>query len=244
MTLIQLPVIKKADYARVSKSPPNTTRRRNNATKRSIFAIARQRTFLIAAFGGFVSWSAMAIPMSATPLAMTGAGHSYAESTTAIEYHLLGMFAPSFFTGNLCDWFGNRLVLLIGLLMQLAGILLFQRGLKISHFNTGLIIIGIGWNLGYVGASALLTQSHRRKEKLKAHSLFEAIVMSGICISFFSSAFIEQHFGWTVLTGKIISTYLLVSVLIVSVDTALAFFKHQEPQESSNMDDREITIGF
>ncbi|CAF4815162.1 unnamed protein product, partial [Rotaria sp. Silwood1] len=128
MTMIQFQDIKKKDYAVVSTSPSEMASGSNSKTNRSVFAIASQRIFLIAALGGFVSWSAMAVQMSATPLAMTGAGHSFAQATTAVEYHLLGMFVPSFFTGTLCNWFGSRLVMLTGFLVQLTGALLFQRG--------------------------------------------------------------------------------------------------------------------
>ncbi|CAF1580278.1 unnamed protein product [Rotaria sp. Silwood1] len=130
MTMIQFQDIKKKDYAVVSTSPSEMASGSNSKTNRSVFAIASQRIFLIAALGGFVSWSAMAVQMSATPLAMTGAGHSFAQATTAVEYHLLGMFVPSFFTGTLCNWFGSRLVMLTGFLVQLTGALLFQRGHK------------------------------------------------------------------------------------------------------------------
>ncbi|CAF4129460.1 unnamed protein product [Rotaria sp. Silwood2] len=192
---------------------------------RSIYVIATQRTFLVAALGGFVSWSAMAIQMSATPLAMTAAGYSFTQVTTAVECHLLGMFVPSFISGSLCSWFGSRVIMLTGMIIQLTGTLLFQRGFEVSHFNLGLLIIGVGWNLGYVGASALLTQAHRPEEKTKTHSLYEAIVMFSISISFFSSAFVEQFFGWMFLTGRLISTYLVAVTLILAVDTAYVFYK-------------------
>ena len=184
----------------------------------------------------------MAIQMSATPLAMTAAGHSFKQATTAIEYHLLGMFVPSFFTGTLCSLFGSRLVMLTGLLAQLTGALLFQRGFGISHFNLGLIIIGVGWNLGYVGASALLTQSHRPEEKTKTHSLYEAIVMFGISISFFSSAFAVQFFGWMILTGRIIVIYLAVVIFLLAADTVFVFFKTKDLRKEIIVHDPEVEI--
>ncbi len=235
MTIIRFSDVKKGDYTLVPTSSSKARNEKCNNTGRSLFEIGSQRTFLIAALGGFVSWSAMAVQMSATPLAMTAAGHSFAQSTTAVEYHLLGMFVPSFFTGTLCSWFGCRLVMLIGLLTQLTGTLLFQRGFRVSHFNLGLIIIGVGWNLGYVGASALLTQSHRPEEKSKTHSLYEAIVMTSITISFFSSAFVVQFFGWMVLTGRLISIYLTAAVLILAIDTAFVFYKTKDIRTEINV---------
>jgi len=242
MTIIRFSEVKKTDYTLVSTLSKVTNDKHNNNSGRSLYIIASQRTFLMAALGGFVSWSAMAVQMSATPLAMTTAGHSFAQSTTAVEYHLLGMFVPSFFTGTLCNWFGSRLVMLTGLVIQLTGTFLFQRGFRVSHFNLGLIIIGIGWNLGYVGASALLTQSHRQEEKTKTHSLYEAIVMISITISFFSSAFILQFFGWMFLTGRFISTYLIISVLILTIDTIFVFYKTRNIRKEINLNHIQIEL--
>jgi MFS family permease len=242
MTVIRFSDVKNADYTLVATSSSKVVNNNHSKTGRSIFTIARQRTFLIAALGGFVSWSAMAVQMSATPLAMTAAGHNFNQATTAVEFHLLGMFVPSFFTGTLCSWFGSRLVILFGLLTQLTGALLFQRGFRFGHFNLGLIIIGVGWNFGYVGASALLTQSHRPEEKTKTHSLYEAIVMSSISISFFSSAFAVQYFGWMVLTGRIISVYLAVAVLILVVDSAFVFYKTKDIRTEITDNDVEIEL--
>lgn len=242
LTLIQFPRHKKADYAIVSTTSSKADTSENSKPARSILTIACQRKFLVAALGGFVSWSAMAVQMSATPLAMSGVGHSFAQATTAVEYHLLGMFVPSFFTGTLCNIFGSRLVMLTGFLTQLTGTLLFQRGFRVSHFNLGLIIVGIGWNFGYVGASALLTESHRPEEKLKTHSLYEAIVMSGISLAFFSAAFMEQRFGWMFLTGRIVSTYLTLVVLILSVDTIFTYCQHKNVRTPLPIDDEETAV--
>lgn len=184
----------------------------------------------------------MAVQMSATPLAMTTAGHNFKQATTAIEYHLLGMFVPSFFTGTLCSWFGSRVVMLCGLLLQLTGALLFQRGFSLSDFNLGLIFIGVGWNLGYVGASALLTQSHRPEEKTKTHSLYEAIVMFSISISFFSSAFAVQFFGWMFLTGRLVAAYLAVAVVVLSMDTIFVFFRAKNSQKEELLSDSEMKV--
>ena len=229
--IIQFPDVKEAYVKSVSTSSPMKT-------DRSIFVIARQRTFLIAAFGAFVAWSAMAIQMSATPLAMTAAGHSFSQVTSTVEYHLLGMFAPSFFTGILCNWVGSRLLILMGLLAELAGTLLFQLGFRISHFNLGLIIIGVGWNLGYVGASALLTKSYRPEEKTKTHSLYEAIVMISLLLSFSSAAIAEQSLGWMALTGRLVTIYLAVSVSILVIDTTFVFYKTRDLRTEIPVNDK------
>ena len=184
----------------------------------------------------------MAIQMSATPLAMTVAGYKFVQVTTAVEYHLLGMFIPSFFTGTLCNWFGSRLVMLTGFLIQLTGTLLFQRGFEATHFNLGLFIVGVGRNFGYVGASVLLTKCHRLEEKTKTHSLFEIIVMISISISFFSSAFAQQFFGWMILTGRLVAIYLTVAIFILAGDTAFVFYKTKDIRREITFDNIEVEI--
>lgn len=228
MTIIRFSDVKKADYTMVAASVTKEIIVNHETRSRSLITIATQRTFIMAALGGFVSWSAMAVQMSAAPLVMTSVGHSFSQATTAVEFHLLGMFIPSFFTGTLCTWFGGRMIMLVGLMTQLTGALLFKRGYEINHFNLGLIIIGVGWNFGYVGASALLTQSHRPEEKTKAHSLYEAIVMAALTISFVSSAFIVHFFGWLFLTGKLIIVYLFITLFIVALDSIVVWCKTRQ----------------
>ena len=237
MTIIQFPRMRQAHNTHISTSLSTITTSNLSKSGRSLFVIASQRTFLIAALGGFVSWSAMAIQMSATPLAMTGAGYSFVQVITAVECHLLGMFVPSIFTGTLCQWFGNRLVILAGLFIQLIGVLLFQLSFAISHFNLGLILVGTGWNFGYVGSSALLTKSYTEEEKTKTHSLYEAIVMLSISIAFFSAAFAEQFLGWMILTGRLIGIYLATTVLILGIDTAFVFYKTKNIRADITVDD-------
>ena len=225
ITIIRFSDIKKTEYTSVVIPEEKEVNLDYEIQGRSLTTIAKQRTFIMAALGGFVSWSAMAVQMSAAPLVMRSLGYNFSQTTTAVEYHLLGMFAPSFFTGTLCTWFGSRIVMLIGLMIELAGALLFKRGCEVGDFNLGLIIIGIGWNFGYVGASTLLTQSHRPEEKTKTHSLYEAIVMIAITISFFSSAFIVHFLGWSFLTGKLIIAYLSIVIFVLAMDSILVWRK-------------------
>ena len=235
MTLIQYETIQSVEYQPTATTADQTIETKIVVQPRSVFAIARQRTFFIAVFGAFVSWSAMATQMSATPLAMSASGYSFTQVTTAVEYHLLGMFVPSFVSGILCTWFGCRLIMITGIIMQLVGTMLFQRGLQIFHFHTGLIIIGVGWNLGYVGASALLSECHQPNEKTKTHSLFEAIVMLSISLSFFSSGFAEQYFGWMFLTGKIITTYLSIATSLLLTDGAIYWYQKKYRQSQLSL---------
>ncbi|CAF4975620.1 unnamed protein product [Rotaria sp. Silwood1] len=240
MRIIRFPDVKKKHNAIESTSLPTTMDRNLSSSGRSIFKIVGQRTFVIAALGGFVSWSAMGIQMSAAALAMIGSGHTFPQAITAVEYHILGMFIPSFFTGTLCNWFGSRLVMLTGLLIQFVGTFLFQCGFEIIYFDMGLIVVGIGRNLGYVGSSILFTKSYSPEEKTKTHSLYEAILMFSISISFFSSAFAEQFLGWKTLTGMLIRIYLATAVLIVAVDTAFVFYKTKDLRIEITHNDKQV----
>ena len=99
-----------------------------------------------------------------------------------------------------------------------------------------------GWNFGYVGASVLLTKCHRLEEKTKTHSLFEVIVMISISISFFSSAFAQQFFGWMILTGRLVAIYLTVAIFILAGDTAFVFYKTKDIRREIMLDNIEVEI--
>ncbi|CAF1256255.1 unnamed protein product [Rotaria magnacalcarata] len=209
MTIIQFPDMNTKCAALIPSSSSTTRNSNSGVDGRSIFVIAGQRTFLVAIFIGFVSWSSMSIQMSATPLAMTGFGYSFRQVITAIECHLLGI----------------RLLMVAGLVTQLIGALLLQRNMAISSFNVGLIFVGIGWNFGYVASSALLMKSHKPEEKAKVHSIYEAITMLSITISFFAAAFAEQSLGWKILTGRLMAYYLVTAIVILTIDTTFVFYK-------------------
>src|SRR5699024_6094676 len=119
---------------------------------RPLWQIARAPYFIISVGTGVVSYGLMTLIMTATPLAMQSCGHSLTDSTLAIQWHILAMYGPSFFTGNLIKRFGKINVAIIGLLLIAAASFIALTGLSVHHFWLALILLGLGWNFGFIGA--------------------------------------------------------------------------------------------
>src|SRR5690606_13593563 len=126
---------------------------------RPLSVIARQPTFIIAVVCGIVSYSLMNFLMTSAPLAMHICGLSQEDSNLGLQWHVIGMYAPSFFTGRLINRFGAPMVVLWGLALTAAAAGVGLAGLEVSHFWGSLILLGIGWNFGFVGASTMILET-------------------------------------------------------------------------------------
>src|SRR3954465_15644716 len=129
---------------------------------RPLFEIARQPRFIAAAICGVVSYSMMNLVMTSAPLAMKICGLSLSDSNFGIQWHVVAMYGPSFFTGALIARFGAAKIVSIGLLLEATAAIIGMSGITAMHFWTGLVVLGIGWNFGFVGASALVLETHRQ----------------------------------------------------------------------------------
>src|SRR3954466_15489243 len=143
---------------------------------RPLFEIARQPRFVAAAICGVVSYSMMNLVMTSAPLAMKMCGLSVSDSNFGIQWHIVAMYAPSFFTGSLIARFGAPAVVAVGLLLEASGGGLGLSGITAMHFWATLIVLGMGWNLAFVGASALVLETHRRAERNKVQAFNDFLV--------------------------------------------------------------------
>ncbi len=179
---------------------------------RPLSEIARTPQFIVAASAGLVSYGLMAFLMTAAPMAMVGCGHSVGEAALGIQWHVLAMFAPSFFTGKLIARFGKRSITALGLVMiGLAGVMALL-GLDIFHFWGSLILLGVGWNFGFIGATALLTESYRPAERAKVQAFNDFLVFGTVAIASFGSGQLLHSVGWN---GINIGMLPLVAVVLV-----------------------------
>src|SRR5690606_19997333 len=121
---------------------------------RPLRTIVSQPRFVVAVVAGLVSYGLMTFTMTAAPLAMIGCGHSVGAAALGIQWHILAMFGPSFFTGNLIAKFGKVPVTAAGLLMIAAAAVVGLSGITLAHFWGALILLGVGWNFGFIGATA------------------------------------------------------------------------------------------
>lgn len=163
---------------------------------RPLAQIARTPQFITAAAAGVVSYGLMAFLMTAAPMAMVGCGHSVGEAALGIQWHVLAMFAPSFVTGRLIARWGKRRVTALGLVLIAASGLLALMGLGVAHFWGALVLLGVGWNFGFIGATALVADSYRPAEKAKVQALNDFLVFGTVAVASFGSGQLLHTAGW------------------------------------------------
>ncbi len=175
--------------------PPPTVAQAH-AHGRPLLDVARQPVFLVALASGALGFGVMALVMTATPLAMHQHAHAFADTAFVIEWHLLGMFAPSFFTGHLIRRFGVLNVMLAGVVLYVGCVAVNLAGTEVGHFWLALTLLGVGWNFLFVGGTSLLTETYTESEKAKAQALNDFAVFTVITASSLSAGALQHHFGW------------------------------------------------
>lgn len=184
------------------------------ANGRPISIIVRQPQFLTAASCGVVSYLLMNFLMTSAPLAMRMCGHSQESSNLGIQWHVIAMYAPSFFTGGLITRFGAQRVVMAGLVLTGLSVAVGLMGVDIAHFWLTLILLGVGWNFGFIGASALVLECHRPEEKNRVQSFNDFIVFGAVAFGSFLSGGLLTSYGWnTVLWLSFVPLVLATGVL-------------------------------
>jgi MFS family permease len=166
------------------------------APPRPLWEIASQPRFIASAMAGMLAFGTMSFIMSASPLAIVGCGFPHAEAHWVIFMHVLGMFVPSFFTGNLINRFGVIPVMSAGVALMLIGVTAALSGTAEWNFRIALTVNGVGWNFLFVGATALVTTCYRPNERGKAQALNDLLVFSTTATSSFMAGFLQDRWGW------------------------------------------------
>ncbi|WP_426958914.1 MFS transporter [Muricoccus radiodurans] len=163
---------------------------------RPLGVIARQPRFIAAVICGVVSYLLMNFLMTAAPLAMRMCGLSQESSNLGLQWHVIAMYAPSFFTGRLMTRFGAPRVVMAGLALTAASAAVGLTGMDVAHFWGTLILLGVGWNFGFVGASALVLECHRPEERTRVQSLNDFAVFGTMTFGSFLSGGLLSAYGW------------------------------------------------
>lgn len=163
---------------------------------RPLIEIARQPTFVAAVLSGMFGYGVMSLVMTATPLAMHEHHYAFADTTFVIEWHVLGMFAPSFFTGQLIRRFGVLPIMATGALLDAACVIVNLSGDSVAHYWLALTLLGIGWNFLFIGATTLLTETHTPAEKAKTQAFNDFLVYSTVTLAVLSSGHLQSRIGW------------------------------------------------
>jgi len=163
---------------------------------RPLAIIVRQPRFIIAVTCGVVSYLLMNFLMTAAPLAMQMCGLSQEAANLGLQWHVIAMYAPSFFTGRLITRFGATSVVVAGLALTGISAAVGLLGVDVTHFWLTLILLGVGWNFGFIGASAMVLECHRPEEKARVQSLNDFVVFGTMAVGSFLSGGLLAAYGW------------------------------------------------
>ena len=164
---------------------------------RPLTVLFRQPRLIVAVLCGVASFSMMNLIMTSAPIAMIDCNHSITDATLGLQWHVMAMYAPSFFAGALMTRFGIDRVVWSGLAIMAVAMMVAISGITVWHFWGALVLLGMGWNFAFVGATAMVTQCHRPNERNKVQAVNDFLVFGAMAIGSFSSGQILANYGWT-----------------------------------------------
>ncbi len=195
--------------------PPHVPPLPGAAAGRPLTVLALQPVFIVAVSAAALGYGVMNLLMAATPLAMQMCKHPFESAALVLEWHVLGMFVPSFFTGHLIKRFGTLPVMTVGALLNLCCVAVALSGVEVMHFAVALFTLGVGWNFLYTGGTTLFTQAYRPEEKNRAQGAMDLCVFSTMAVSSFSSGALINTQGWRWLNlGALLPMGLVMAALL------------------------------
>ena len=207
-------------------APPRPAATDEPASKgRPLSVIARQPRFIAAVICGIAAYAMMTLVMTAAPLAMVGCGLSQSDAALGIQWHVLAMFGPSFFTGRLIVRFGKERIVIAGLALLTGCALVGLSGLSLAHFWLTLILLGLGWNLAFIGATAMLADTYRPEERGRVQGLNDFLVLGSAAIASLLSGKLIGGPGWAFI-NMIVFPVVVVALLAL----AWAFLMRRRPR--------------
>lgn len=186
----------------------------NDQTQRSMWQIARQPEWVVALICGMLGYGVMSFVMTATPLAMKHHAHAFSDTSFVIQWHVLAMFAPSFFTGSLIRKVGELNVMLVGSIFGFACVIVNLTGTSIAHFWIALFLLGLSWNFLFVGSTSLLTQTYHVAERYKVQAINDFIIFTTVAMASLSAGYLQHHYGWESVNAGVLP---LLSIIALSI---------------------------
>lgn len=184
---------------------------------RPLGVILRQRRFGVAVLCGVVTYTLMNLVMTSAPLAMRLCGLPISMSNNAIQWHVVAMYLPSFLTGTLIARFGAPRIVATGLCLLCAAAIVGLLGIQPANFFVGLVLLGMGWNFGFVGASALVLEAHRPEERTRVQSFNDFLVFGTMAVGSFSSGSLLALLGWAAVNWVVFPPVLLALLVLLLV---------------------------
>jgi len=183
---------------------------------RPLAVIARQPRFVVALFCAISSFGLMSMVMTAAPLAMVGCGLSEDNAALGIQWHVIGMYAPSFFTGALIARYGKELIIAIGLALLTACAVAAIEGIDLLNFWSALTLLGIGWNFTFIGGTTMLTETYRPEERTRVQGFNDMLVFGTASLGSFLAGSLFATIGWIWLVSIVFPVAAIAALLLVS----------------------------
>ena len=181
---------------------------------RPLREIARQPVFIVAVAACALGYGIMNLLMAATPIAMAQCSHPFSSAALVLEMHVLGMYAPSFFTGSLVKRVGALPVMVAGLVLNIVCVLIALNGVDLMHFMAALITLGVGWNFLFIGGTTLATEAYRPEERTTAQATVDFCVYATMTVTAFGSGALVTTGGWQAMNlGSLLPLGLLAAAL-------------------------------
>jgi MFS family permease len=194
---------------------PAPPAKKTSAAGRPLGEIMRQPAFIVAAATGALSYGVMNLLMAATPLAMQQCGLPFSDAALVLEWHVIGMFAPGFFTGHLIKRFGTLPIMGVGVVLNAACIAVALSGVDLHQFLIALFLLGVGWNFLFTGSTTLSLQTYSPEEKDRAQGALNFFVFATLALTSFASGVLVTTRGWELLNlGSMVPVALTGAALV------------------------------
>lgn len=187
---------------------------------RPLGRIARQPRFAVAVLTATIGYGVMNLLMVATPLSMQGHNHAFSDTAFVIQWHVLAMFVPSFFTGELIRRFGLMPLMATGATLMIACVLVNISGAGVWHYWSGLLLLGLGWNFMFIGGTTMLTETYTETEKGRAQACNDFIVFGTVTMTALSAGSLWQAIGWITLNLAVLPVLALVLLALLWLRSA------------------------
>jgi len=194
--------------------PPAPPKGPASAGGRPLSVIMRQPVFIVAASAGALGYGVMNLLMAATPIAMQVCGLPFSDTALVLEWHVIGMFAPGFFTGHLIKKFGTLPIMAVGLALNAACVLIALSGVQLHQFLAALFLLGVGWNFLFTASTTLALSTYRPEEKDKAQGALNFCVFAVLALSSLASGVLVTTQGWTLLNLGSLLPLALIGVAL------------------------------
>ncbi len=193
---------------------PKTRAELFDGKPRPLGRVIRNPRFIVAVICAMTSYAIMNLVMTATPLSIVSCGFSVADAAFVIQWHVVAMFAPGFFTGFLITRFGVEKIIALGLILLAACGIVALSGISLARFWSALVLLGLGWNLAFVGATTMVTDCYRPIEKAKVQGINDLCVFGSVALASLLSGVLFQNFGWQSVNLTIFPFVTLALILI------------------------------